>query len=92
MRQEVATAALPRESEGCHGSSLGSDSCGVGEIQNLGGLGAAILTASLLHQLQEAKPLAGEGEVAGVAAYWNREIHASLVYYFSGFRFFESNK
>ena len=92
MRQEVATAALPCQPESCHGSSLGRDGCGVGQIQNLGGLGATILTASLLHQLQEAKPLTSEGEIAGVAAHWNREIHASLVYYFGGFRFFESNK
>jgi hypothetical protein len=48
----------------------------MGEIQNLGGLGATILTAPLLHQLQEPKPLASEREVAGVAANWNREIHA----------------
>jgi hypothetical protein len=64
----------------------------MGKIQNLRSLGPTILTASLLHQLQEAKPLAGEGEVAGVALNHDREIHASLVYYFGGFRFFESNK
>jgi len=68
MRQEVAPATLPRESERCHGSSLSRDGCRMGEIQNLGGLGATILTASFLHQLQEAKPLASEGKVAGVAA------------------------
>jgi hypothetical protein len=64
----------------------------MGEIQNLRGLGPTILAAPLLDQLEESKPLASEREVAGVAAYWNREIHASLVYYFGGFRFFESNK
>jgi hypothetical protein len=64
----------------------------VGEIQDLGCLGAAILTASLLDQLEESKPLASEGKIAGVATDRNRKVHASLVYYFNGFRFFESNK
>jgi len=48
----------------------------VGEIQNLGGLGAAILAASLLDQLEESKPLASEGKIAGVTLNHDREIHA----------------
>jgi hypothetical protein len=48
----------------------------MGQIQNLGGLGPTILTASLLHQLEEPKPLASEREVAGVALNHDREIHA----------------
>lgn len=92
MCEEVAAAALPRESKVCHGSSLCSDSGGVGEIQNLRCLRSSILAAALLHQFKEAKPLASEGEVAGVTTDRDREIHAYLVYYFSRFRFFESNK
>jgi hypothetical protein len=80
MRQEVATAALARESKGCHGPSLGSDGCGMREIQNLRRLGAPILTASLLDQLEESEPLASEREVAGVAAYNDRKVHGRLVY------------
>jgi len=64
----------------------------VGEIQNLRGLGAPILAASLLHQLEESKPFASEREIAGVTLNHDREIHASPVYYLIGFRFFESNK
>jgi len=64
----------------------------MGEIQNLRGLGPTVLTTPLLDQLEEPKPLASEREIAGVALDRNREIHASLVYYFGGFRFFESNK
>ena len=80
MRQEVTTAALAGQSKVRHGSSLCSDSGGMGQVQNLGILRAPVLAAILLGQLEEPQPLTCDGEVARVAADRNWKVHARLSY------------
>jgi hypothetical protein len=71
----MPTAALSRQSEIIQCPTLRSD-LGLGrEVHQLGGGGTAILVTVLLDEAVELLPLAGEREVARVAAHNNREIH-----------------
>ena len=64
----MPTAALSRQSEIIQCPTLRSD-LGLGrEIHQLGGGGAAILVTVLLDEAIELLPLAGDGEIAGIAA------------------------
>ena len=79
MRQQMTAATLAGQSKVVQRPTLGRELGVIGEVHQLGVRCTSLGAAVLLNQTVKLLPLAGDGEIAGIAADRNWEIHCAVL-------------